>query len=160
VPRGGGAASPKISPAPLPAPSSHRNNGPAAGLRLTVRADDVRPLAGTSVRFTLIWKDGTGYYAGSSLRWGDESQEGGSVNTKPCTGDAPQSGASMTASHTFHRPGRYTVQLSVSTCTCDSRTETQTVPMTITVAQPTPSPSAGPSASPSPAASEPVAPPT
>jgi PKD repeat protein len=153
-------ASPKISPVPLPTPSAHRNDAPTPGLSLIVRADDVRPLAGTPVRFTLTWKDGTGFYAGTTLKWDDGSPEVRSVNTKPCTGDAPKSGSSMSASHTFNQPGTYTVQLSVSTYTCDSRTETQTVPMTITVTQPAPTPSPSPPASPSPAPSQPVAPPT
>jgi hypothetical protein len=147
----GGARPPagsRISPSP--APSTNRNSG-AAGLSLTVRADDVRPVRGTSVRFTMSWKDGAGFYAGSTQQWGDGSPVGGSVNARPCRGDAPSGSGNVIVSHTFTKTGTYTVRLSVATYTCDGRTETQTVTMTIVVGEkPTPSPTPSDPASPEP----------
>ncbi len=154
VNNGAGSGQPKTGPATTvpKTPPTHQNRHPV-GLSLTVHADDVKPTAGETVRFTMTWKDGSGHFAGATQQWGDGSPAGGSVNKRSCTGQAPASSGTTMVTHSFREAGTYTVKLSVTTYTCDGKSETQTVPMTITVQpkpSPTPSSSPTPSESPSP----------
>jgi hypothetical protein len=121
---------------------------PLPGLAVSARANDTRPTAGETVTFKLLWKDGSGRFAGSTQQWGDRSPTAGSISIRKCTGGAPASNGVIEATHSFREAGKYLVRLSVTTYTCDGRTETKTVPVTIVVG-PKPSPSPSPTPSPS-----------
>ncbi len=129
-------------------PKPPRPKIPLPGLAVSARANDARPTAGETVTFKLVWKDGSGRFAGSTQQWGDGSPTAGSNGIRKCTGDAPASNGVVQATHIFREAGKYLVRLSVTTYTCDGRTETKTVPVTIVVG-PKPSPSPSPTPSPS-----------
>jgi hypothetical protein len=93
--------------APAPAPLT---------LSVTLPAPVV---AGQPAEITVRYADGDGRFGGSTEEWGD-GVGGASAKQGPCAAGAgfgPLEG-SYTATHTWTRPGTYTVAIGVSSYTC------------------------------------------
>jgi hypothetical protein len=102
-----------------PAAAAVAAPAPAA---LSVRVAAPGPaVAGQPVRLAVTYADGRGIFSGSTEDWGD-GVGASSLAEDRCSPTAAAPGqvtGSYRATHTFARPGHYTVRIAVSSYTCD-----------------------------------------
>ena len=124
-----------------------RAQAPAAGqvapdspLELTIEPP-ARVVAGKAASFVVNYQAGTGQFAGSTEEWGDDVGTS-SVSQGACDPAAATTGplqGRYTVTHTWGKPGTYTIDLGVTSFTCvgsEARTTEASRSLTVQVAAP------------------------
>lgn len=118
----------RAQPTAAPTATSARSGGLTVALALATGA--VR--AGTPATLDVRWHDDDGLLLGTLQEWGDGVGAGSQVPLEPCRGSRPGRGTDR-PTHTWARPGTYTVHVQVSTFACAGPQESVDLTLPVTV---------------------------